>query len=129
MEALIPGNARHAAVPPLRLTILRPAAKTYRVTAVEPDGTRRRAPVNWTIAILEGRQMKRAILLAGLACAALVPGASAQQAPNPPPNQVNDPTGTPPGVMPMQNHNSVGFPAPRMIEGQPIETRQPELEG
>src|SRR5579884_3065553 len=74
--------------------------------------------------------MNRTILIAGLACAALIPGAIfAQQAPNPPANQVNDPTGTPPGVMPMQNHNSVGFPAPRMVEGQPIETRPPELEG
>jgi len=41
---------------------------------------------------------------------------------------VNDPTGTPPGVMPMQNRNSTGFPAPRTIEGQPIETRAPEKE-
>ena len=74
--------------------------------------------------------MNRIILFAGLACTALIPGAIlAQQAPNPPPNQVNDPTGTPPGVMPMQNHNSIGFPAPRTVEGQPIETRQPELEG
>jgi aldose sugar dehydrogenase len=74
--------------------------------------------------------MNRTILLAGLTSLALVPGAIfAQQAPNPPPNQVNDPTGTPPCVMPMQNHNSVGFPTPRTVEGQPIETRQPELEG
>lgn len=74
--------------------------------------------------------MNRSMLLAGLTCLALIPFAtSAQQAPNPPPNQVNDPTGTPPGVMPMANHNSVGFPEPRRIEGQSIETRPPELEG
>jgi glucose/arabinose dehydrogenase len=73
--------------------------------------------------------MKRMLLLAGLSCLALIPSSiSAQQAANPPPNQVNDPTGTPPGVMPMQNHNSVGFPAPNRIEGQPIETRPPELD-
>src|SRR5215831_19340623 len=73
--------------------------------------------------------MKRTLLFAGLAGLALYAGSiSAQQAPNPPPNQVNDPTGTPPGVMPMQNRNSVGFPAPHLVEGQPIETRPPEKE-
>ncbi len=73
--------------------------------------------------------MKRTLLFAGLACLALIPGSiSAQPAPNPPANQVNDPTGTPPGVMPLQNRNSVGFPEPRRVEGQPIETRQPEKE-
>jgi aldose sugar dehydrogenase len=73
--------------------------------------------------------MKRILLFAGLSCLALIPGSiSAQQAANPPPNQVNDPTGTPPGMMPMQNHNSVGFPAPNRIEGQPIEPRPPELD-
>src|SRR5215471_8814537 len=73
--------------------------------------------------------MKRTLLFAGLTCLALIPvSMSAQQVPNPPVNQVNDPTGTPPGVMPMQNRNSVGFPAPHLVEGQPIETRPPEKE-
>src|SRR5215468_7129260 len=73
--------------------------------------------------------MKRTLLFAGLIGLAFIPGSIvAQQAPNPPINQVNDPTGTPPGVMPMQNHNSVGFPAPNLIEGQAIETRPPEKE-
>lgn len=53
----------------------------------------------------------------------------AQPAPNPPLNQVNDPTGTPPGVMPLQNRNSTGFPAPKLTPGQPIETREPEKTG
>src|SRR5215471_16548456 len=73
--------------------------------------------------------MKRTLLFAGLTCLALIPvSMSAQQVPNPPVNQVNDPTGTPPGVMPLQNRNSVGFPAPHLVEGQPIETRVPEKE-
>ncbi len=73
--------------------------------------------------------MKRALMYLGLACLAVVPSSiSAQPAPNPPVNQVNDPTGTPPGVTPLQNRNSVGFPAPNTVEGQPIETRQPEKE-
>src|SRR5215470_8086170 len=73
--------------------------------------------------------MKRALLCVGLAWLASVPSSiSAQPAQNPPANQVNDPTGTPPGVMPLQNRNSTGFPAPPGVEGQPIETRQPEKE-
>ncbi len=37
-------------------------------------------------------------------------------------------TGMPPGVeKPLQNRNSVGFPAPNATPGQPIETRAPEL--
>jgi len=72
--------------------------------------------------------MKRTLLYAGLTCLALIPGSMSAQVANPPVNQVNDPTGTPPGVMPMQNHNSVGFPAPNTVEGQPIETRPPEKE-
>jgi len=39
----------------------------------------------------------------------------------------NVPTGTPEGVDPMPSHNSRGFPDPQTIEGQPIETRSPEL--
>ena len=78
--------------------------------------------------------MKRLLLLStGLIGLALVPTYILAQPDtprpaNPPVNQVNDPTGTPPGVMPLQNRNSVGFPAPRMVEGQPIETRPPEKE-
>src|SRR5262245_25997764 len=73
--------------------------------------------------------MKRQLMMGvGLACLAM--GAvtvMAQPQPQPPnPNQVNDPTGTPPGVQPLQNRNSTGFPAPRLIPGQPIETRPPE---
>ena len=37
-----------------------------------------------------------------------------------------EPTGTPPGVAPMENHNSKGFPAPNTVKGQPVETRTPE---
>lgn len=68
-------------------------------------------------------------LMRGIAfgCIVMLPHSlSAQPAPNPPPNQVNDPTGTPPGVMPLQNRNSTGFPAPNTTQGQPIETRAPE---
>jgi len=36
-------------------------------------------------------------------------------------------TGRPPGVEPLENHNSTGFPAPTTTPGQPIETRPPEL--
>ncbi len=74
--------------------------------------------------------MKRLLMMSvGLACLTVIPNSiSAQPVPNPPVNQVNDPTGTPPGVMPMQNRNSIGFPTPRAIEGQPIETRAPEKE-
>ena len=74
--------------------------------------------------------MKRMLMTSvGLACLGMIPSSiSAQPAPNPPLNQVNDPTGTPPGVAPLQNRNSTGFPTPRMQEGQPIETRPPEKE-
>jgi len=41
----------------------------------------------------------------------------------------NVPSGTPEGVGRLQNHNSSGFPAPQTVEGQPIETRAPELAG
>jgi glucose/arabinose dehydrogenase len=64
-----------------------------------------------------------------LVCVGMMPNPLwAQPVANPPVNQVNDPTGTPPGVMPLQNRNSVGFPAPTAKEGQPIEMRQPEKE-
>ncbi len=36
-------------------------------------------------------------------------------------------TGVPPGVTPLQGDNTKGFPAPRTVPGQPIETRPPEL--
>jgi glucose/arabinose dehydrogenase len=74
--------------------------------------------------------MKRMLMTGvALACLGMIPGSiSAQPVANPPLNQVNDPTGTPPGVAPLQNRNSTGFPAPRLLEGQPIETRPPEKE-
>ena len=74
--------------------------------------------------------MKRQLMIGvALVCMAAFPNFLSAQTPgNPPANQVNDPTGTPPGVMPMQNRNSTGFPAPNLKEGQPIETRQPEKE-
>ena len=54
--------------------------------------------------------MKRHLMYLGLACLAAVPSSiSAQPVLNPPVNQVNDPTGTPPGVMRLQNRNSTGF--------------------
>ena len=75
--------------------------------------------------------MKRQSMYAGLACLTLVPVALAaelQLTPAPGFPQANEPTGTPPGIIALQNRNSTGFPAPRMVEGQPIETRQPEKE-
>src|SRR5258708_37137312 len=74
------------------------------------------------------RHMKRQLMMTvALAAFAMVPNAVLAQAPvNPPANQVNDPTGTPPGVMPLQNRNSTGFPSPTTKGGEPIETRAPE---
>jgi aldose sugar dehydrogenase len=75
--------------------------------------------------------MKRQLMYAGLACLTIVPVALAaelQLTPAPGFPQANEPTGTPPGVIALQNRNSTGFPAPRMVEGQPIETRPPEKE-
>src|ERR1700722_2049496 len=68
---------------------------------------------------------------------AFIPMSARAQTPAPAPAQAaaqalpqtNVPTGTPEGVARMQNHNSTGFPTPQTIEGQPIETRPPELEG
>jgi aldose sugar dehydrogenase len=37
-----------------------------------------------------------------------------------------DLTGRPPGVPRKPSHNTVGFPAPQTVEGQPIESRPPE---
>ncbi len=51
------------------------------------------------------------------------PAASGAAAPAP----TNVPSGTPEGVDRLPNRNSAGFPAPQTIEGQPIETRPPEL--
>ncbi len=73
-------------------------------------------------------------------CAAIVPTIALAQAPSPTqpspqpqpaqlPPQTNVPTGTPEGVARMRSQNSTGFPAPQTIEGQPIETRPPELAG
>lgn len=67
-----------------------------------------------------------------LGIAFLPAGTYAQTPAQPPvqsPPQTNVPTGTPEGVARMQNHNSTGFPTPQTIEGQPIESRSPELEG
>ena len=75
--------------------------------------------------------MKRHLMYAGLACLTIVPVALAadlQLSPAPGFPDANEPTGTPPGVIALQNRNSTGFPAPRMVEGQPIETRAPEKE-
>jgi glucose/arabinose dehydrogenase len=75
--------------------------------------------------------MKRSLIYAGLACLTIVPVAIAadlQLTPAPGFPQANEPTGTPPGVIALQNRNSTGFPAPTMVEGKPIETRPPEKE-
>ena len=75
--------------------------------------------------------MKRQLIVAGLACLAMVPVAIAaelQLTPAPGFPTANEPTGTPPGVVALQNRNSTGFPTPNMKEGEPIETRQPEKE-
>jgi aldose sugar dehydrogenase len=73
---------------------------------------------------------RKTILVLSLG-AALIPMATLAQ--NPAPGQTspvtNVPTGTPEGVARMQGQNSVGFPVPQTIEGQPIETRPPELAG
>jgi glucose/arabinose dehydrogenase len=66
-----------------------------------------------------------------LFCSVLLPSAAFAQTPSPAPAgtsvPTNVPTGTPEGVDPMPSHNSRGFPDPQTIEGQPIETRSPEL--
>lgn len=64
--------------------------------------------------------MTSRLLLAALAC--ILPSSMVSAAEPPFPL-----TGTPAGAMPLEGHNSKGFPAPRLIEGQPIETRPPEL--
>jgi glucose/arabinose dehydrogenase len=61
--------------------------------------------------------------------AAFIPTAVPAQTPAQASPQTNVPTGTPEGVARMQSHNSTGFPTPQTVEGQPIETRPPELEG
>lgn len=73
--------------------------------------------------------MKRPLIYAGLACLTIAPFAIAaelQLTPAPGFPTQNEPTGTPPGVIALQNRNSTGFPAPVTQEGQPIETRAPE---
>jgi glucose/arabinose dehydrogenase len=75
--------------------------------------------------------MKRQWIVAGLACLATAPVAIAadlQLTPSPGFPTQNEPTGTPPGVVALQNRNSTGFPAPQLKEGEPIETRPPEKE-
>ncbi len=66
--------------------------------------------------------MKRLLLATTLAFVAAVPAAVLAQAPPPFPL-----TGMPPGATALQNKNSRGFPDPKTIPGQPIETRTPEL--
>ena len=59
-----------------------------------------------------------------LACTVLLPTAPMAQPLGP------DTEGTPPGVAPLeQNANSKGFPDPQRLDGQPVETRAPELAG
>jgi len=53
------------------------------------------------------------------ACAAVIPTAFAAQAPAPAGTQSQ-------AVAPVRSNNSRGFPAPAMVNGQPIETRTPE---
>jgi len=75
--------------------------------------------------------VKRHLMYAGLACLTIIPVALAaelQLTPAPGFPQANEPTGTPAGVIALQNRNSTGFPAPNLVEGQPIETRAPEKE-
>ena len=71
--------------------------------------------------------MKRQLMMGvALGCVGIFSASFGAQAPNPNPAQIGDPTGTPPGVAPLQNRNSIGFPTPATKEGQPIETRSPE---
>src|SRR5215470_17583443 len=79
----------------------------------------RRAKLSSRLKGSEGGFMKRYLMVSvGVACLGFVSAPVwAQPVANPPVNQVNDPTGTPPGVMPLQNRNSVGFPAPNLKEG------------
>jgi glucose/arabinose dehydrogenase len=75
-----------------------------------------------------GSHMKWQLLTgAGVTCLAILSASLAAQAqPAPNPAQIGDPTGTPPGIAPMQNRNSTGFPTPRTMPGEPVETRMPE---
>lgn len=75
----------------------------------------------WTVGLLASA--------AFLFVPALDEAQQAQPAAGQPSAATNLPSGTPEGVARMQNHNSQGFPAPNAVEGQPIETRAPELEG
>jgi glucose/arabinose dehydrogenase len=63
-------------------------------------------------------ELKRALLGVSLAALVAIPAVAAIAA---------EYTGRPPGVEAQQSRNSQGYPAPRMIEGQPVETRAPEL--
>jgi glucose/arabinose dehydrogenase len=80
--------------------------------------------------------MMRPWIVALLASAAFifVPAQAQQAAPpaaQPAAQQpaTNTPSGTPEGVGRLQNQNTRGFPTPNTVEGQPIESRPPELEG
>jgi glucose/arabinose dehydrogenase len=63
------------------------------------------------------------------ACLAAIAGGPISAAPLKAWAQAFPPTGMPPGAAPLQGHNSSGFPPPRTVPGQPIETREPELPG
>jgi glucose/arabinose dehydrogenase len=64
--------------------------------------------------------MKQLFIGVCLACLAAIPLNGEAQPSEP---------GVPPGVKPLQGHNSSGFPTPRTVPGRPIETRPPELSG
>jgi glucose/arabinose dehydrogenase len=62
--------------------------------------------------------MGRLLVIVGMMCASCAAALAAEPI---------EPTGRPPGVAPMVSQNSRGFPAPRLVPGEPIETRPPEL--
>jgi glucose/arabinose dehydrogenase len=71
--------------------------------------------------------MKSRLLMLCLTALSTVTLSYAQTpAPDPAAASASELTGRPPGVPRNQSHNTVGFPAPATVEGQPIETRPPE---
>jgi len=73
--------------------------------------------------------MNRKMILVLSLSAAMIPMAALAQnlAPAQTSPATNIPSGTPEGVARIPGQNSRGFPTPQTIEGQPIETRPPEL--
>jgi glucose/arabinose dehydrogenase len=67
-----------------------------------------------------------AVLVTASATASFAPPSNAPLPPGAM-TPTNIPSGNPEGVGRLQNHNSSGFPAPQSVEGQPLETRAPEL--